>query len=111
MEGRLLSHADLYDRLCVPDLISALLPVLKGRADVYISGHVHNLEQHKPVDGVNLFVIGSSGRGEVAVHDDPDTVWAKEAYGFGVLEANDHDLTIRIIGEDDKEMHSATFHK
>jgi hypothetical protein len=94
-----------------PDLITGLLPVLKGRADVYIAGHIHNLEQHKPVDGVNLFVIGSSGRGEVPVHDDPETIWAKEAYGFGVLEANDHDLTIRIIGEDDKEMHSATFHK
>jgi hypothetical protein len=95
----------------VPDLITGLLPVLKGRADVYISGHVHNLEQHKPVDGVNLFVIGSSGRGEVPVHDDPGTLFAKEAYGFGVLEASDRDLTIRILGEDDKEMHSATFHK
>ncbi|MGB6686318.1 MAG: metallophosphoesterase [Terracidiphilus sp.] len=106
------SHMPIYTTdYGVPDMISALLPVLKGRADLYICGHVHNLEQHKPVDGVNLFVIGASGRGEVPVHDDPDTVWAKEAYGFGVLEANDHDLTIHIIGEDDKEMHSATFHK
>ena len=78
---------------------------------MYIAGHIHNLEQHKPVDGVNLFIIGSSGRGEVPVHEDPETIFAKEAYGFGVFEANDHDLTIRIIGEDDKEMHSATFHK
>jgi hypothetical protein len=95
----------------VPDLITGLLPVLKNRADVYIAGHVHNLEQHKPVDGVNLFVIGSSGRGQVPVHDDRETIFAKEAYGFGVLEANDRDLTIRILGEDDKEMHAATFHK
>jgi tartrate-resistant acid phosphatase type 5 len=105
-------HTPIYTTdYSVPDLISGLMPVLKGRADVYISGHVHNLEQHKPVDGVNLFVIGSSGRGEVPVHDDPGTIFAKEAYGFGVLEANDRDLTIRILGEDDKEMHSATFHK
>ena len=88
------------------------MEILKGRADFYISGHVHNLEQHKSVDGVNLFIIGSSGRGEVEVNDqDPDTVFAKEAYGFGVLEATDHNLTIRILGEDDKEMHAATFHK
>ena len=89
-----------------------LMAVLKGRADFYIAGHVHNLEQHKPVDGVNLFIIGASGRGEVPVNaSDPETIFAKEAYGFGVLEATDHDLTIRILGEDDKEMHSATFHK
>lgn len=89
-----------------------LIEVLKGRADFYIAGHVHNLEQHKPVGGVNLFIIGSSGRGQVEVNEkDPDTIFAKEAYGFGVLEATDHDLTIRILGEDDKELHSATFHK
>ncbi len=105
-------HIPIYTTdFSFPDLVTGLLPVLKGRADVYIAGHIHNLEQHKPVDGVNLFIIGSSGRGEVPVHEDPETIFAKEAYGFGVLEANDHDLTIRIIGEDDKEMHSATFHK
>ncbi len=89
-----------------------LMETMKGRADFYISGHVHNLEQHKAVDGVNLFIIGSSGRGEVEVDEkDPDTIFAKEAYGFGVLEATDHDVTIRIFGEDDKELHVATFHK
>jgi len=105
-------HVPIYTTdIGFPDLITKLLPVLKGRADVYISGHIHNLEQHKPVQGVNLFVIGASGRGEVPVHADPETIWAKEAYGFGVLEADDHTLTIHILGEDDKEMHSATFHK
>lgn len=93
-------------------LAGELMPVLKGRADVYISGHVHNLEQHKAEDGVNLFIIGASGRGGVPVDpSDPDTIFAKEAYGFGVLEANDHTLTIRILGEDGKELHEATFHK
>jgi hypothetical protein len=93
-------------------LAGDLLPILKGRADVYIAGHVHNLEQHKPENGVNLFIIGSSGRGQVAVDaSDPETVFAKEAYGFGILEADDHALSIHIIGEDGKEMHVATFHK
>ncbi len=93
-------------------LMEDLMPILQGRADVYISGHVHNLEQLKPIDGVNLFIIGSSGRGEVKVNASaPEVLFAKESYGFGVLEADDHDLTIRILGEDDKEMHSATFHK
>jgi tartrate-resistant acid phosphatase type 5 len=92
--------------------MTGLMETMKGRADFYISGHVHNLEQHKPVNGVNLFIIGSSGRGEVEVNEkDPDTIFAREAYGFGVLEATEHDLTIRILGEDDKEMHVATFHK
>jgi tartrate-resistant acid phosphatase type 5 len=106
-------HVPIYTSLDTDNgPMEDLLEILKGRADFYISGHVHNLEQHKPVDGVNLFIIGSSGRGEVEVNDkDPDTIFAKEAYGFGVLEATNHDLTIRILGEDDKEMHVATFHK
>lgn len=107
------SHMPIYtSTYAVPDMISGLLPVLKGRADIYICGHVHNLQHHKPVDGVHFFIIGSSGRGQVRVNAaDPETIFAREAYGFGVLEVGTHDLTIRILGEDDKEMHSATFHK
>jgi hypothetical protein len=93
-------------------LTADLMPILKGHADVYISGHVHNLEQLKPQEGVNLFIIGASGRGEVPVNaSDPETLFAKEAYGFGILDADDHALTIRILGEDGKELHAATFHK
>jgi hypothetical protein len=65
-----------------------------------------------PIDGVNLFIIGASGRGQVEVNPSaPEVLFAKEAYGFGVLEANEHDLTIRRLGEDDKEMYAATFHR
>jgi tartrate-resistant acid phosphatase type 5 len=99
-----------YDIL--PGLYAKLIPVLRGRADVYLAGHIHSLQQHKPEEGINFFIIGGSGAGKDEVSAaDPDSLFAKEAYGFGVLEADDHTLTIRIVDEDGKELHVASFHK
>jgi hypothetical protein len=93
-------------------LAESLMPVLNGRADMYICGHVHNLQHHKAVDGVNLFVIGASGRGGEAVNAaDRGTEWARTAYGFGVLEADAHTFTVRFIGTDGSELHAATLRK
>jgi tartrate-resistant acid phosphatase type 5 len=93
-------------------LLSDLMPILKGRADVYIAGRDQTLGQFKPIDDVNLFLIGASGGVKPKVNaSDPGTVFAKGTSGFGVLEADDHNLTIHIDDEDGKELHVATFHK
>jgi hypothetical protein len=106
-------HFPLYQSTWNDDgLIATLMPVLKGRADFYLCGHVHNLQHHQPVDGVNFFVIGASGRGDVDVDaSDPGTIWAQHTYGFGVLEADAHAFTVRILDETGAELHTATFHK
>jgi len=107
-------HYPVFSNNYGPDrqMYNKLMPVLAYRADVYMAGHIHDLQQLRPASGVNFFIIGASGRGEIPVNaSDPGTLFAKEAYGFGVLEADDHTLTIRILGEDGKELHAATFHK
>jgi tartrate-resistant acid phosphatase type 5 len=95
------------------EMYARLMPVLKDRADVYLAGHYHDLQQHKAQEGVNFFIIGASGRGEEGPvnSSDPETLFLKYGHGFGVLEADDHTLTVRILGEDGKELHDATFHK
>ena len=89
-----------------------LMPILAGRADLYLSGHIHSLQHHQPEDGVNFFIIGASGQGHPKIAPpDPQTIFAHAGFGFGVLDVDDHSLTVRIIDEDGNLLHEATFRK
>lgn len=94
-------------------LVTKLMPLLRGKADVYINGHIHNLQEHKPVDGVSFFNISASGgRGGVPVnHRDAGTEWGVTAFGFGVMEASEHEFTVRFIGADGKTLHETVLRK
>jgi tartrate-resistant acid phosphatase type 5 len=93
-------------------IVKALMPILKGRADVYIAGHDHNLEHLKPVDGVNLFIAG--GGGAVTYEADsasPVALFARQTNGFAVLEIEDHTATVRLVDAADKEIYKTTLRK
>jgi tartrate-resistant acid phosphatase type 5 len=93
-------------------IVKTLMPILKGRADVYIAGHDHNLEHLKPVDGVNLFIAG--GGGAVTYEADPASpvaLFAKQTNGFAVLEIRDHNLTVHLVDSADKELYQTTLRK
>jgi tartrate-resistant acid phosphatase type 5 len=93
-------------------VIRELMPVLAGRADVYIAGHYHSLEHLKPVDGVNLYISGGGGRPLYPIDPaSPRALFAKSVYGFTVLEANDRSFTVRFIGEDDTVLDESAIHK
>ena len=89
------------------------MPVLQGRADVYINGHIHNLQEHKPVEGVSFFNISASGgRGDVPVNTkDPGTAWGVTTFGFGVVEADTHHFKVQFIDANGKELHETTLSK
>jgi tartrate-resistant acid phosphatase type 5 len=93
-------------------MVNALMPILKGRADVYIAGHDHNLEHLKPVEGVNLFLAG--GGGAVTYEVDPMShvaLFAKQTNGFAVLEIDNQNLTVHLIDATDKDLYEATLRK
>jgi tartrate-resistant acid phosphatase type 5 len=93
-------------------MASALMPVLAGRADIYLCGHLHTMQHHQPEQGVNLFIVGGGGAHLHTVNEhDPETIFAKAVHGFGVLEADDHSFTVRFIGDDGTVMHEATLRK
>ena len=93
-------------------VIRELMPVLKGRADVYIAGHYHSLEHLKPVDGVNLYISAGGGRPLYAVDPtSPRVLFAKSLYGFAVLEIDDHSFTVRFIGQDGAVLDESSIRK
>jgi len=88
-------------------LIKKLLPVLKaGAADIYLSGHHHNLQVLKPDGNLHYWISGGGG-----AHLHPlrwsyqRAVYKQKANGFTVLEADEGDFTARFIGIDGHELY------
>lgn len=91
---------------------SKLLPILKERVDVYLTGHHHNLQELKPEGGVHFFVSGGGGAGLYNVDPAyPRSVFKDKVNGFTVLEADAKHLKVSFIGTDGKEIYQNTLVK
>lgn len=94
------------------DAREKLLPILRGRADVYLAGHHHSTQHLKPIDGVNLFIAGSGGtNGYPSDSTKPNALFARTIPGFTVLEVSADRFTVRFIDAKGEEMYSTTLHK
>jgi tartrate-resistant acid phosphatase type 5 len=94
-------------------MVREFMPILQGRADVYLSGHYHSLQHLKPVNGVNLFVSAGGGASSYDVYTGADStvLFAKKAYGFSVLDITDTTFTLRFVDEAAKVIYTATLKK
>jgi tartrate-resistant acid phosphatase type 5 len=96
------------------NLIQRLLPILSDRADVYLCGHDHNLQELKPEAGVHFFVSGGGGAGVYPfrqanyAHNDQ---FKDMDYGFTILDATDSELKMTFIGLQGQEVYSSVIHK
>jgi tartrate-resistant acid phosphatase type 5 len=99
-------------RTSSPEVVRTLMPILKGRADVYFAGHYHSLEHLKPVDGVNLFISGGGGRPTYPIDpNSPVALFAKQEFGFAVIETDEHTFTVRFIDKDRHQLYETTLKK
>lgn len=80
----------------VKTLAAELLPVLKGRVDVYLAGHDHDLE-HLRADGIDFFVAGGGGAEVRQVKPNERSIFARSTHGFLEMFADDHQLVIRFF--------------
>jgi len=80
-----------------PGLIRDLLPVLDGRADLYLAGHEHDLQHLKPHGKLHFFISGGGGAGIRPITPGPRSLFAKSSYGFAVLEAGTKDLRVTFL--------------
>jgi hypothetical protein len=94
-----------------PGLIKRLLPILKGRADVYLAGHDHDLQHLKAEDGVHFFVAGGGGAGLRPQKPGPRSLFAKDAHAICVLEADAKQLKVRFIDTSLNKLYEATLTK
>jgi tartrate-resistant acid phosphatase type 5 len=92
-------------------LVERLLPVLNGRADVYLCGHHHNLQELKPEGGVHFFVSGGGGAALYGLNQYDRSIFKQRINGFTVLEADRDHFKVIFIGADGKELHSSTLSK
>jgi tartrate-resistant acid phosphatase type 5 len=94
-----------------PILIKRLQPVLKGRADVYLTGHDHDLQHLKAEDGVHFFVSGGAGAGLREPKPGPRSIFAKAVHGFCVVEADAKQMKVTFVDTSLNRLHEATLTK
>ena len=86
-------------------LVARLLPVMKGRADVYIAGHDHNLQHLKAEGGVEFFVSGGGGAGLYELGPHERSLFKSRSNGFAVIEADRASLAVSFVDAEGKELY------
>ncbi len=79
-------------------LIEALAPILAHRADVYISGHDHDLQVLQPQGGVRYLVSGAGSRLRRTGCRD-DTLYAASRLGFTAFRVSRREMSIFVVLE------------
>jgi tartrate-resistant acid phosphatase type 5 len=80
-----------------PDLVARLLPILKGRADVYLAGHDHNLQALRPEGNLHFYIAGGGGAGLYDLRPYERSIFASRANGFAVIDGDDQSLTVSLV--------------
>jgi len=92
-------------------LIAELLPLLRNRADIYLCGHDHDLQELKEDSGLHFFVAGGGGAETRPLHRDARTIFGQPDHGFAILEADENTLTVQLVGADSTVLHTSTLQK
>jgi tartrate-resistant acid phosphatase type 5 len=89
-----------------------LWPIIKGRADLYLSGHHHSLQHLRSADGSHFVTSGGGGAATYPVDEhDALALYARSANGFTTIEADERALTFKHLGDDGAELYSYTIRK
>lgn len=88
-------------------LEARLLPVIRGRAVLYVAGHDHDLQYLKPVDGTHLVISGGGGGRLRQLHRDPRVIFGLTIYGFTVLDIDEHRILVEMYDRYGKRVYQA----
>jgi hypothetical protein len=83
----------------------ALLPILRGRANLYICGHEHDLEHLVTDEGLHLVVSGGGGAPLYPLETGARAEFAASQNGFAVIEADRETLSVSLVDADLKVLH------
>jgi 3',5'-cyclic AMP phosphodiesterase CpdA len=82
-----------------------LLPVLRGRANLYICGHDHDLQHIAPDGGVHFVLAGGGGAAPRVISAGPRSLYAASKNGFAIIEASRSTLTVMLVDEKLETLH------
>jgi tartrate-resistant acid phosphatase type 5 len=85
-----------------------LLPILRGRANLYISGHEHSLQHLAPEGGVHFVIAGGGGAGTYPTKPAPRSLFAASQNGFAVIEADRKTMSVSLVDGDLNVLHQFT---
>jgi hypothetical protein len=88
-----------------PTLRDNLLPILRGRANLYICGHEHDLEHLVADGGVHLVIAGGGGASPYPIKASPRALFTASQNGFAVIEADRKALSVSLVDSDLKVLH------
>ena len=91
-----------------PAMRDRVLPLLRGRADLYICGHEHDLQHLVPEDGLHFVIAGGGGAAPRVVNPGPRSLFAASSNGFAIIEASRDNLTVSLVDEALKVLHRFT---
>jgi len=89
------------------ELIEKLLPILeKNHVQIYLNGHVHNMQEVRTDSPVHFFTSGGGGAGLGSPNPTyKNTVFKDFAFGFTVLEIDDFHVDVIFVDADGKEVY------
>ena len=93
-----------------PELIRDLLPLIKDRVDIYLSGHDHDMQHLRPEGNLHFFVSGSGGKLR-RIRPGPRSLFAMSARGFAVLEANAGSVKMTFVSTTLQPLYEYTLKK
>jgi hypothetical protein len=76
-----------------------LLPLLRGRVQLYVSGHDHDLQHLQPDGGVHFVIAGGGGVPPRPITAGPRSLFAASKGGFAVIEGTRRTLTVMLVDE------------
>ncbi len=77
-------------------LEQSLLPLIRGRAIIYLAGHDHDMQHLQPVDGTHFFISGGGGARLRDPKRHPRTIFAKGVYGFSSLSIHHSYIEVKM---------------
>jgi hypothetical protein len=87
-------------------MVQDLLPLLAGRAHLYLAGHDHDMQHLHPEGGVQLFVAGSGGARVRAGGAGSAPLFRASSYGFAVLDVAADRLRVRFVDSAGAELYA-----
>jgi hypothetical protein len=93
-----------------PSLRDHLLPLLRGRAHIYLCGHDHDLQHIAPEAGVHFVLAGGGGAAPRVITAGPRSLYAASKNGFAVIEGSRSTLTVMLVDENLEAVHRFAIH-
>ena len=89
------------------ELIRDLLPILLGKAHIYLAGHDHDMQHLKP-EGNLHFIVAGCGAHIRPIKPGPRSLFAHSALGFAVIEATKDVLKVQFVEKNLKPVYAYT---